>query len=116
VVAGIAILAGAISAGSARRGREVALLKTLGMTRRGVAATFAAEYALIGLVAGGIGTLGATALAYGVITRGFEIPWQLEPVSLAVALSGTVLLAVVAGLAASYRALQRRPIEVLRAE
>ncbi|HSS51249.1 MAG TPA: FtsX-like permease family protein [Thermoanaerobaculia bacterium] len=116
VVAGIAILAGAISAGSARRGREVALLKTLGMTRRGVAATFAAEYALIGLVAGGIGTLGATALAYGVITRGFQIPWQLDPVSLAVALAGTVLLAVVAGLAASYRALQRRPIEVLRAE
>jgi putative ABC transport system permease protein len=116
VVAGIAILAGAISAGSARRGREVALLKTLGMTRRGVAATFAAEYALIGLVAGGIGTLGATALAYGVITRGFQIPWQLDPASLAVALGGTVLLAVVAGLAASYRALQRRPIEVLRAE
>lgn len=116
VLAGIAILAGAISAGSARRGREVALLKTLGMTRRGVAATFAAEYALIGLVAGGIGTLGATVLAYGVITRGFQIPWQLDPVSLAVALAGTVLLAVVAGLAASYRALQRRPIEVLRAE
>ena len=36
VLAGIAILAGAVSAGSARRGREVALLKTLGMTRRGV--------------------------------------------------------------------------------
>jgi putative ABC transport system permease protein len=116
VVAGIAILAGAISAGSARRGREVALLKTLGMTRRGVAATFAAEYALIGLVAGGIGTLGATALAYGVVTRGFQISWQLDPLSLTVALGGTVVLAVVAGLAASYRALQRRPIEVLRAE
>ncbi|HSS76324.1 MAG TPA: FtsX-like permease family protein [Thermoanaerobaculia bacterium] len=116
VVAGIAILAGAISAGSSRRGREVALLKTLGMTRRGVAATFTAEYALIGLVAGGIGTAGATALAYGVITRGFQIPWQLDPLSLAVALGGTVVLAVVAGLAASYRALQRRPIEVLRTE
>jgi putative ABC transport system permease protein len=116
VVAGIAILAGAISAGSARRGREVALLKTLGMTRRGVAATFAAEYALIGLVAGGIGAVGGTALAYGVITRGFEIPWQFDPASLAVALGGTILLAVLAGLAASYRALTRRPIEVLRAE
>ncbi|MBW8875135.1 MAG: FtsX-like permease family protein [Acidobacteria bacterium] len=116
VVAGIAILAGAISAGSSRRGREVALLKTLGMTRRGVAATFAAEYALIGLVAGGIGALGGTALAYGVITRGFQIPWQFNAVSLAVALGGTVVLAVLAGLAASYRALERRPIEVLRAE
>ena len=51
VLAGIAILAGAISAGSLRRGREVALLKTLGMTRRAVLGTFAVEYALIGLVA-----------------------------------------------------------------
>jgi putative ABC transport system permease protein len=116
VVAGVAILAGAISAGSARRGREVALLKTLGMTRRGVAATFAVEYALIGLVAGLIGAFGGTVLAYGVVTRGFEIPWQFDPASLAVALSGTVVLAVLAGLAASYRALTRRPIEVLRAE
>jgi putative ABC transport system permease protein len=116
VVAGIAILAGAVSAGSARRGREVALLKTLGMTRRGVAATFAVEYALVGLVAGLIGAVGGTALAWGVVTRGFEIPWTFAPLNLAVALAGTILLAVVAGLAASFRALERRPIEVLRTE
>ncbi|HET9212297.1 MAG TPA: FtsX-like permease family protein [Thermoanaerobaculia bacterium] len=116
VVAGIAILAGAVSAGSARRGREVALLKTLGMTRRGVAATFAVEYALVGLVAGLIGAAGGTALAWGVVTRGFEIPWTFAPLNLAMALAGTVLLAVVAGLAASLRALERRPIEVLRTE
>ncbi|HEY4561913.1 MAG TPA: FtsX-like permease family protein, partial [Thermoanaerobaculia bacterium] len=116
VVAGIAILAGAVSAGSARRGREVALLKTLGMTRRGVAATFAVEYALVGLVAGLIGAVGGTALAWGVVTRGFEIPWTFAPLNLGVALAGTILLAVVAGLAASLRALERRPIEVLRTE
>lgn len=116
VVAGVAILAGAISASTARRGREVALLKTLGMTRRGVAATFAVEYALIGLVAGTIGTLGGTALAWGVVTRGFEIPWKFDPAILALALAASVALAVVAGLAASLRALERRPIEVLRAE
>jgi putative ABC transport system permease protein len=116
VVAGVAILAGAISAGTARRGREVALLKTLGMTRRGVAATFAVEYALIGLVAGTIGTAGGTALAWGVVTRGFEIPWKLDPLALTLALAASVALAVVAGLAASFRALERRPIEVLRTE
>ena len=76
VLAGIAILAGAVSAGSARRGREVALLKTLGMTRRGVAGAFAVEYALIGLVAGVIGAVGGTVLAWGVVTRGFEMPWS----------------------------------------
>ncbi len=116
VAAGIAILAGAISAGAARRGREVALLKTLGMTRRGVAAAFAVEYALVGLVAGTIGAIGGTVLAWGVVTRGFEIPWRFDPVALSVALAASVTLAIVAGLAASLRALERRPIEVLRAE
>ncbi|MFL6199495.1 MAG: ABC transporter permease [Thermoanaerobaculia bacterium] len=116
VLAGIAILGGAVSAGSARRGREVALLKTLGMTRPGVAGAFAVEYALIGLVAGLIGAAGATVLAYMVVTRGFELPWELQALPVAVALGGAVLLAVGAGLAASARALERRPIEVLRAE
>jgi putative ABC transport system permease protein len=116
VVAGVAILAGAISAGSVRRGREVALLKTLGMTRRGVAATFAVEYALIGLVAGAIGAAGGTVLAWGVLTRGFEVPWKLDPGSIAAAVAASILLAVLAGLAASFRALERRPIEVLRSE
>jgi putative ABC transport system permease protein len=116
VAAGIAILAGAISAGAARRGREVALLKTLGMTRRGVAAAFAVEYALVGLVAGTIGAIGGTILAWGVVTRGFEIPWRFDPLALSVALAASITLAIVAGLAASLRALEKRPIEVLRAE
>jgi putative ABC transport system permease protein len=116
VLAGIAILAGAISAGTARRGREVALLKTLGMTRRGVAATFAVEYALIGLVAGVIGAAGGTVLAWGVVTRGFVIPWETEPLTVAAAVAGSVVLTVIAGLAASLRALERRPVEVLRSE
>jgi len=116
VLAGVAILAGAVSAGSARRGREVALLKTLGMTRRGVAAAFAVEYALIGLVAAAIGAGGGYLLAWGVITRGFEMTWQLQPWPFAAALAAGVVLTVLAGLAASLRALEMRPIEVLRAE
>lgn len=116
VLAGAAILAGAISASSARRGREVALLKTLGMTRWGVLATFAVEYALIGLVAGLIGTMAAAALSRQILVRGFEMTWQLEPVALAVFLAGSVVLAVAAGLAASARALRERPVEALRHE
>jgi putative ABC transport system permease protein len=116
VLAGIAILAGAISASSARRGREVALLKTLGMTRRGVASHFAVEYALVGLVAGAIGACGAAALAWAVITQGFNLDGQLEALPLAIGILSSILLTVAAGLAASVRALNRRPIEVLRAE
>lgn len=114
VLAGIAILAGAISAGSLRRGREVALLKTLGMTRRTVLGTFAVEYALIGLVAAVIGAVGGTLLSWGVLQRGFELSWSFQPVPFGIAIAGAILLAVAAGVAASMRAIERRPIEVLR--
>ncbi|HEX6201655.1 MAG TPA: FtsX-like permease family protein, partial [Thermoanaerobaculia bacterium] len=75
VVAGVAILGGAVSAAAARRGREVALLKTLGFT------------------------------------RGMELDWSWHPLPFAVAFLGTALLATAAGLAASGRALARKPVE-----
>lgn len=116
VLTGIAILAGSVSAGSLRRGREAALLKTLGVTRRGVASIFAVEYALTGLIAGLIGTAGGLVVARELTVRGFDLPWELDPLPLAVALGGSVLLATVAGLASSLGALRKRPIEVLRGE
>ena len=114
VLAGIAILAGAISAGAVRRGRQVALYKTLGMTRAQVASVFAVEYALIGLVAGLLGTVGGVALAIAVIRFGFEIAWAWSPTVYAASVAATVGLSVVAGLAASTRALAVRPLAVLR--
>ena len=114
VFAGIAILAGAVSAGAVRRGRQVALFKTLGMTRAQVIAVFAVEYALIGLVAGVLGTVGAGVMAWAVIRFGFQIPWAWHPGALVGALAVTVLLSVVAGLSASARALSVRPQTVLR--
>jgi putative ABC transport system permease protein len=114
VLAGIAILAGAISASAVRRARQVALYKTLGMTRRQIVAAFAVEYALVGLLAGLIGTLGGVLLAWAVTRFGFEIPWGFSPFVYGAAVLVTSLLAVVAGLAASARALAVRPLAVLR--
>ena len=116
VIAGIAILAGAVSAGSVRRGREVALLKTIGMTRREVVAAFASEYALIGLLAGSIGAASGAVLAWAVLTKVMEIPWRFDAAAIGAALAGTVALSIVAGIAASARALSRRPVEVLRGQ
>jgi putative ABC transport system permease protein len=116
IAAGIAILAGAVGAQASRRGREVALLKTLGSTRAGVVGTFSVEFALLGLVAGLVGTVGGGVLAWAVITRGMELPWTWRPGVLLLAPLGAVLLAVAAGITASLGALRKRPIEVLRAE
>ncbi len=92
----------------------MALLKTLGMTRRSVLGTFAVEYALIGLVSAVIGAVGGTLLAWGVLRRGFDLSWSFQPVPFTAAITGAVVLAVAAGVAASLRAIERRPIEVLR--
>ena len=116
VLAGLAILAGAVSAGAVKRGKEVALYKTMGMTRRQVIATFAVEYALVGTVAGFIGTVGGTVLAISVLRQGMEIDWTPGALPLIATLVGTVALSVGAGLVASLPALQRKPIEVLRGD
>ncbi len=116
VAAGAAILAGTAAAGAARRGREVALLKTLGLTRAGVAALFGAEHAAVGALAGLLGAGGGTAVAWVVLTRWMEVGFSARPLLLATALAGAILLAAGAGLAASTRALSRRPVEALRSE
>jgi putative ABC transport system permease protein len=114
VLAGIAILAGAVSAAAVHRGRRVALYKTLGMTRAQVVGVFAVEYALVGLVAGTIGAFGGVALAWLIVRYGFEIAWAWLPGVYGAAVALSVILSVAAGLAASTRALTVRPLAVLR--
>jgi predicted lysophospholipase L1 biosynthesis ABC-type transport system permease subunit len=72
------------------------------------------EYALVGAVAGIIGSVGAGFLAWIVLTRGMEISWRLDPAPYVVSVLGSISLSVLAGVAASMRALRRRPVEVLR--
>ena len=116
IVAGVVVLGGTVAATQARRSREVALLKTIGMTRGDVAAVFAVEYALTGAVAAVVGIVAALLLAWAVLTRLMELPWSPRAGELVVAFVVTVALSVVAGLLASVRALRARPSEMLRAE
>ncbi|HEV8630831.1 MAG TPA: FtsX-like permease family protein, partial [Thermoanaerobaculia bacterium] len=115
-IAGIAILFGAVAASAVRRAREVALLKTLGFTRRGVAALFAVEHALTGLVAGVLGVGAGAVIARQVVVDQLELEWHAFPGTLSLALLTAVALTLAAGLAASARALRQRPIEALREE
>jgi putative ABC transport system permease protein len=116
LVAGLVILAATVGVESSRRGREVALLKTLGMRRAGVVALFATEYALLGLTAGVIGALGGGLVAWIAITRAMELPWRNDVASLVAAIAVAVVLSVMAGAGASVGALRRRPAEVLRSD
>ena len=102
------------SASAARRSREVALLKALGVTRAGVVATVAVEYALVGLVAGAVGAAGGVAVAWAVLVHGMELPFTLGLLPVLATMFGTALLTAVAGLTACAPSLRRRPIEALR--
>ncbi len=114
VGAAIAVLAGTIGIESIRRGREVALLKTLGMTRREVVGVFAAEYALIGLVAGIIGVTGGGIVAWVTVVRALDVEFHWPFGTFALAILAGMAVSVIAGIVASAGALRRRPIEILR--
>jgi putative ABC transport system permease protein len=116
IVAGVIVLGGTVAATQARRAREVALLKTIGMTRRDVLAVFAIEYALTGSVAAVVGLGAASLLAWAALTQMMEIDWSPKWGEFLLAGAVTIGLAVAAGLVASARALSARPVEVLRSE
>jgi len=63
-----------------------------------------------------IGAAGGGVLAWVVLTRGFNQRWTTEQLPFAAAVAASVALTIATGLAASWRALERRPIEVLRSE
>lgn len=114
ILTGIAILAGAVAASSMRRGGEAALLKALGLTRRGVALLFSVEFGLLGLVAGLLGGLGALLLSWVFLSVGLEMEGAPSLAAVPAAGLATAALAVLAGLAASARALGSSPMAALR--
>lgn len=116
IVAGVIVLGGTVAATQARRAREVALLKTIGMTRLDVVTVFAIEYALTGVVAAVIGVAAAGLLAWAVLSQLMDLEWAPRAAEVAAAIGVTVAVSVTAGLIASARALAARPVEVLRSE
>jgi len=117
IFAGIVILASAIAGTRYRRVREVVVLKTLGGTRSRIATIFSIEFAVLGLVAGLVGLAFGNALARFFLSPGrFPFSYSFQPGMNAIILISTVLLAIIAGWAASFRVLGQKPLEVLREE
>jgi putative ABC transport system permease protein len=116
VLSGLLILIGAVAMTKFRRIYEAAIFKTLGATRRMIAAVLVLEYGVLGALSGTIGSVGAIALTWGISRYALDIPWTPLPlVSLGGILVSSILVAVV-GVAASWEVLQRKPLATLRAE
>lgn len=114
--AGVAILATGIIAEAGRRGRQVALLKTLGTTRAGVMGLLAVEYALVGLLAGLVGSVGAVGLSWVLVTRVMTLSWATDWWAVGFAVGGAAFLVSTVGVLANQRALRVPPAQVLRGE
>ncbi len=116
IFAGVIILSSSVAGTRHRRIREVAILKTLGATRRRVTTIFSVEFTILGAVAGLIGGLLANIFSDFIATHYIHIPFRFDPISVIASVIGMVVLANLAGWLASMRLLDLRPLEVLRAE
>ncbi|HEY9401260.1 MAG TPA: FtsX-like permease family protein, partial [Pyrinomonadaceae bacterium] len=115
LLSGVLILVGSIAMTKWQRIYEAAVLKTLGAKRKVLLSIMLAEYGLLGLVAGAVGTLAAVALSYSLSRFVFEIPWGFTPWLYLSGLGATVLLVAAVGALSSFDALTRKPLGVLRA-
>ncbi|HEX9155788.1 MAG TPA: FtsX-like permease family protein, partial [Nitrospira sp.] len=92
VVTGGLVMAAALAATRYRRLYESVILKALGATRGLIGRTFAAEYALLGMVGGVIAVGLSSALSWLVLTYIFDLSWSPQPVVLLRGFALTVLL------------------------
>jgi putative ABC transport system permease protein len=116
IVAGIIILASSVAGTRYRRVREVAILKTVGATKRRITGIFSVEFSVIGAVAGVVGGVLANWFTKVISDKFIDTSFDFDWLSLLLVIIGTVLLANVAGWLASARILDQRPLEVLRGE
>jgi putative ABC transport system permease protein len=115
LLSGVLILVGSIAMTKWQRVYEAAVLKTLGAKRKMLLSIMLAEYGLLGLTAGTVGTLAAVALSYALSRFVFEIPWSFTPWLYLGGLAATVLLVAAVGALSSFDSLTRKPLAVLRA-
>jgi putative ABC transport system permease protein len=115
LLTGFLVLIGAAAAGADARTYEAAMLKTLGASRRMIAASFILRAALLGLAAGTVallaGTLGGWAVSTYVMETEYNVIWP----SALLIIAGGIAATVIAGLGFARRALVARPARVLRA-
>ncbi len=116
LVAGLLILTGAIAMSRYVREYETAVLKTLGARSRTVLGVLLTEHALVGTLAGLVGSSLGVGLAWVVSRYVFELEWTFDPMLPLVGLVGAALLAAVVGVVSSADLLVLRPLGILKRE
>jgi len=115
MVAGLLVLFAALGSTHDEREFDAAVMRTLGASGRQLRAVLAAEFALIGALAGLLAAVGATAIGYVLADRVLNLAYAINPwVWLAGMLIGAAGVTV-AGLFGTARVLRTPPMQVFRA-
>ncbi len=114
ILAGLLVLAGAIAAGQRVRLYDSTVLKVLGATRARIAAIYALEYGLIGVLTGAL-ALGAGTLAASTIAgQLFDLPFVFDLRAALLTVAGGGAATLLFGLIGAWSALAARPAALLR--
>lgn len=114
ILAGIAVLIGAIAASRERRVYDSVILKLLGATRRQILGAQAMEYAVLAAVLAVLAlALGLIAARYVVVSL-FEFTFAPDPLIVGATLVGGAGLSFLIGIAGSWPLLSAKPAQALR--
>ena len=115
IAAGLLVLFAALGSTHDERAFDAAVMRTLGASGRQLRAMQAAEFALIGALAGLLAAVGATAIGYVLADKVLNLPYSINPwVWLAGLLIGAAGVTV-AGLLGTAKVLRTPPMQVFRA-
>ncbi|MFS0737771.1 FtsX-like permease family protein [Sphingomonas sp. 1P06PA] len=114
ILAGIAVLIGAIAASRQVRSYDSVILRTLGATRWQVLAAQALEYAVLAALLAAVALALGLAAGWYVIVQLFDFGWAPDWVVVLATLGGGALLTLGIGLAGSLPLLSARPAQALR--
>src|SRR5690606_7998119 len=114
LLAGVLVLLAAVSASQDERLLEGGVMRALGGSRAQLRMAQVSEFAAIGLLAGLVATIAASALAGVIAARVFELPWGQDWVLALFGCAAGVPVSLLDGLFATRRVLGAPPSATLR--
>jgi putative ABC transport system permease protein len=115
IVAGLLVLAGAITAGTRARVYDATILKVQGASRPRIAAVHAIEFALLGLITASLALLAGTVAAWAICRFILQIAFVFDAPAALATVAGGAAAVLLFGLVGAVAALGVRPARVLRA-
>jgi putative ABC transport system permease protein len=114
LLAGITVLLAAIQSTRDERRYESAMLRTLGASRRVVLQGVAAEFIVLGLLAGLLGAMAASVIGYVLATEVFNLKYTLDLNVWWIGIASGVLLVGLTGVAVTHSVVNQPPVATLR--